>query len=146
MFSSDSDAFVGGTPDYTFGYWSLLTCFFIGGSSSEVGGAGTIYTEKRNHSTQQTMSRQLRVDNHGLAYPRDIATMTVPLHNLLDGNYIQPQQVGGVTWLFHQSNIYRFETLVLYPKVWDLRADSCSLPELVIGKFLCPPSMCLHGR
>ena len=74
-----------------------------------MGGAGTVYTETRNHSTGETIHRHLRIDNFGLPYPLHIHTRSEPLRNLLEGHYTNLELVGGVTWLYSEGSQYDFD-------------------------------------
>ena len=82
-------------------------------SGYESGGAGTIFTELINITTGQSTHREMRVDNNGIAYPHEPVHSAGALRNLSDGDYADISKIGGVTWLFHESQIYKFDIVTV---------------------------------
>lgn len=73
-----------------------------GGSTAEIGGAGTVYLEQRNGS--RIVNNTLKIDNKKLKYPFAVQKNQGNLHDLLHGVYDDISQVGGVTWLIEYQN------------------------------------------
>lgn len=109
---------------------------FPGDSRSEVGGAGTVYTETRNHTTGETMHRHLRIDNFGLPYPHDIHTRSEPLRNLLEGHYDDLELVGGVTWLYSEDSHYDFDEVRIEGRAQVAVLSNTSTSDVTINAGL----------
>ena len=89
----------------------------LGASDYEVGGAGTVYIEQyrdivndsSTNDTRASLHKTLRVNNNGRPYPRAATYAHGDLRNLLDGQYDDISQSGGITWLWHSSHSYDFD-------------------------------------
>ncbi|XP_060557569.1 uncharacterized protein LOC132717977, partial [Ruditapes philippinarum] len=81
-----------------------------GVSNSETGGAGTSYLEAR-HENGTLYKKKLTVDNNGHAYPHAADYNAGFLRNLLNGEYKDITNTGGVTWLYHDKLAYSFKEL-----------------------------------
>ena len=92
---------------------SVLCVFVLSGTStSETGGAGTVYVELSN-SSGTVLQREITVDNNGHPYPKASDVNQGNLRNLLDGSYDDISRVGGVTWLYHNDTEYFFNTMTI---------------------------------
>ena len=78
-----------------------------------MGGAGTVYVELINATTSQTIYRKIHVNNNGIPYPKAPNTAHGDLRNLLDGEYDDISEAGGVTWLYHNSRQYFFNEMTI---------------------------------
>ena len=73
-----------------------------------------MYVERRNQTTSEVITRNLRVDNGHQDYPKDSRDFKFGvLRNLLDGEYKNISNIGGVTWLFHKSPLYKFDVFTV---------------------------------
>ncbi|XP_077861759.1 uncharacterized protein LOC144342564 [Saccoglossus kowalevskii] len=105
---------------------------FGGDGSYEIGAAGTIYLEQREQETKEILHRTLRVDNNGVGYPHAAVYNHGDLRNLLDGDYQDISQSGGITWLWHSSDAYQVDELHINGKSHVAILSNASINEVVV--------------
>ncbi|CAH1775844.1 unnamed protein product, partial [Owenia fusiformis] len=92
--------------------FNVTTKAYGGASSRESGGAGTVYLQTANATTGDITNRVIIIDNHNREYPQAL-DWTGPLKNIHQGDYSDISRVGGVTWLFHESQNYVFDDIIV---------------------------------
>ncbi|XP_070535283.1 uncharacterized protein [Ptychodera flava] len=118
-----------------------------GGSSSyEVGGSGTVYLEKRLVDTGEVIHKTLKVDNNGVGYPRAANHGHGDLRDLLNGDYVDISRSGGITWLWHHSDVYIFDEVHIHGKAHVAILTNTSTQEVLVrgGKMFGDRTGVLH--
>lgn len=72
-----------------------------------------MYVELFNASNNVAINKKLIVDNNGHTYPRAANISHGDRHNLSDGIYDDISESGGITWLYHDDPVYKFDTVTL---------------------------------
>ncbi|XP_070535280.1 uncharacterized protein [Ptychodera flava] len=117
-----------------------------GSSSYEVGGSGTVYLEKRVLDTGEVIHKTLKVDNNGLGYPRAANYDHGDLRDLLNGDYVDISRSGGITWLWHHSDVYIFDEVHIHGKAHVAILTNTSTQEVLVrgGKMFGDRTGVLH--